>query len=83
METAMPVIASIIGVLLTALMTTGVLMLKDIRSQLIRMNGRVGTCEERIGTLQIADARVDERIATLLKTIEKAHSRIDDLESPA
>lgn len=76
----MPIIASIIGVLLTALMTSGVMMLKDIRTQLIRMNGRVNSCEGEIGNLRIADARVDERLGILLKVIEKAHARIDQVE---
>lgn len=80
MEIGMPVFASVVGVLLTSLMTVGIMMLKGIRTELGKVNGRI-TSHDKVLTVHEANfARTDEQVKNLVASIKAAHSRMDRVE---
>ena len=76
-----PIIATLFGALVSMLLGIAIAKLNGIDAHLEKLNGTVFHHLTKDGIHESAVARIDERIANLLKAVEVAHHRIDVLKN--
>ena len=75
------VTGAVINTLLSVMSGMVLVGVRSINANLKTMNGRLTEHIENKDLHYAAQARTDERLASLLKTVEAAHTRMDRLET--
>ena len=75
-----PIIATLFGALVSVLLGLAIGKLNTIERNQEKQNSKLFSHLTKPDIHEAAVARIDERIAGLLKTIEIAHVRLDDLK---
>lgn len=75
-----PIVATLFGVVASALMGMAVSKLTVVESHLAKMNGRMDDHIENKDLHYAAQAKLEEQIRNLMQTVKIAHDRVDRIE---